>query len=105
MLVFDCSSRLSHVLFGIVGMIMRLAPLGAFGAMAFTIGKYGLGTLANLGTAHGVLLRDLPLFIFIVLGAIARLHGFSIWKFIALHQGGAASSCSARRRPSRCCRG
>jgi aerobic C4-dicarboxylate transport protein len=81
-LVFDFVEKLSHVLFGIVGIIMRLAPIGAFGAMAFTIGKYGLGSLLSLGKLMGTFYLTCLVFIFGVLGIIARLHGFSIWKFI-----------------------
>ena len=72
----------SHALFGIVGIIMRVAPIGAFGAMAFTIGKYGLGTLLSLGKLMGTFYATCLFFIFVVLGIIARLHGFNIWKFI-----------------------
>jgi len=68
----------AQVLFKVVAMIMRLAPLGAFGAMAFTIGKYGLGTLVSLGQLMiGVYLTCL-LFVFVVLGAILRTCGFRI---------------------------
>jgi aerobic C4-dicarboxylate transport protein len=81
-LVFDFVEKLSHVLFGIVGIIMKLAPIGAFGAMAFTIGKYGLGSLVSLGKLMGTFYLTCLIFIFAVLGTIARLHGFSIWKFI-----------------------
>ncbi|MDN3919202.1 dicarboxylate/amino acid:cation symporter [Roseateles violae] len=81
-LVFDLIEKSSHVLFVIVGYIMKLAPIGAFGAMAFTIGKYGLGSLVQLGKLMGSFYLTCLLFIFIVLGAIARFHGFSIWKFI-----------------------
>ena len=81
-LVFDVIEKGSHVLFIIVGYIMKLAPIGAFGAMAFTIGKYGLGSLFSLGKLMGAFYLTCLLFIFIVLGTIARLHGFSIWKFI-----------------------
>jgi aerobic C4-dicarboxylate transport protein len=72
----------SHALFGIVGIIMRVAPLGAFGAMAFTIGKYGLGTLLSLGQLMAAFYATCLIFIFVVLGTIARLTGFSIIKFI-----------------------
>ncbi|MGZ5241371.1 MAG: cation:dicarboxylate symporter family transporter, partial [Caldimonas sp.] len=72
----------SHVLFGIVGIIMKLAPLGAFGAMAFTIGKYGVGSLFSLGKLMATFYTTCLFFVFVVLGLIARLHGFSIWKFI-----------------------
>jgi aerobic C4-dicarboxylate transport protein len=81
-LVFDWVEKTSHVLFGIVGIVMRLAPIGAFGAMAFTIGKYGLGSLLSLGQLMATFYLTCLVFIFGVLGAIARVHGFSIWKFI-----------------------
>jgi aerobic C4-dicarboxylate transport protein len=72
----------SHTLFNIVGIIMKVAPIGAFGAMAFTIGKYGVGTLASLGKLMAAFYLTCLIFIFVVLGGIARLAGFSIWKFI-----------------------
>jgi aerobic C4-dicarboxylate transport protein len=81
-LVFDFIEKLSHVLFDIVGIIMKVAPVGAFGAMAFTIGKYGIGSLFSLGKLMGSFYLTCLIFIFLVLGTIARLHGFSIWKFI-----------------------
>ena len=81
-LVFDIVEKTSHVLFGIVGMIMKVAPIGAFGAMAFTIGKYGVGSLVQLGQLMACFYVTCLLFIFVVLGAIARFHGFSIWKFV-----------------------
>ncbi|HJV60357.1 MAG TPA: dicarboxylate/amino acid:cation symporter [Albitalea sp.] len=81
-LVFDMIEKSSHVLFAIVGFIMKLAPIGAFGAMAFTIGKYGLGSLLSLGKLMGAFYATCLIFIFVVLGGVARLHGFSIWKFI-----------------------
>ena len=59
-LVFDLIEKISHVLFAIVGIIMRVAPIGAFGAMAFTIGKYGVGSLLSLGKLMGDVLPDLP---------------------------------------------
>jgi aerobic C4-dicarboxylate transport protein len=65
-----------------VAIIMRAAPLGALGAMAFTIGKYGLGSLLSLGQLMAAFYATCLVFIFGVLGLIARLHGFSIWKFI-----------------------
>ncbi len=80
--VFDLIEKVSHVLFGIVGMIMKVAPLGAFGAMAFTIGKYGVGTLLSLAKLMGTFYLTCIVFIFLVLGSIARFHGFNIWKFI-----------------------
>jgi aerobic C4-dicarboxylate transport protein len=80
--VYDLIDRLSHVLFRIVNMIMRLAPIGAFGAMAFTIGKYGLGALASLGKLMACFYATCLLFVFVVLGAIARIHGFGVGRFI-----------------------
>jgi len=80
--VFDFIEKFSHVLFTIVGFIMKVAPLGAFGAMAFTIGKYGLGSLLQLGQLMATFYATCLIFIFVVLGAIARFAGFSIWKFI-----------------------
>ncbi len=81
-LVFDVIEKISHVLFVIVGYIMKLAPIGAFGAMAFTIGKYGVGSLLSLGKLMGTFYATCLIFIFVILGIIARLNGFSIWKFI-----------------------
>jgi aerobic C4-dicarboxylate transport protein len=81
-LVFDVIEKGSHVLFAIVGFIMRAAPIGAFGAMAFTIGKYGIGSLLSLGKLMATFYVTCLFFIFVILGLIARLHGFSIWKFI-----------------------
>ena len=81
-LVFDMVEKTSHVLFGIVGLIMKVAPLGAFGAMAFTIGKYGLGSLFSLGKLMAAFYITCLLFVFIVLGIISRLHGFSVWKLV-----------------------
>ena len=73
---------ISHALFNVVGIIMKVAPLGAFGAMAYTIGKYGIGTLASLGKLMAAFYATCLIFIFVVLGGIAWLTGFSIWKFI-----------------------
>lgn len=80
--VFRFIDDVSHVLFGIVGIIMKAAPIGAFGAMAFTIGKFGLGSLTRLGMLMGSFYLTCLLFIFIVLGSIAKLCGFNIFKFI-----------------------
>ncbi len=80
--VFDFVEQVSHVLFGIVNTVMKLAPLGAFGAMAFTIGKYGVGALVPMAKLMGSFYITCALFIFIVLGSIARYTGFSIVKFI-----------------------
>jgi len=78
----DWIDQISHVLFGIIEIIMRVAPLGAFGAMAFTIGKYGVSSLASLGQLMACFYITCVLFVFIVLGAIAAAHGFSIAKFV-----------------------
>ena len=74
---------LSHVIFGIVGIIMKVAPIGAFGAMAFTIGKFGLASLLPLAKLMGSFYLTCGLFVFVVLGVIARLTGFSIFRFIS----------------------
>ena len=72
----------AHVFFGIVGIVMKVAPIGAFGAMAFTIGKYGIGTLVSLGKLMLGFYATCLIFIFVVLGLVCRLCGFSIFKFI-----------------------
>ena len=80
--LYPLLERFAQVLFGIVGYIMRLAPLGAFGAMAFTVGRYGPGTLLALARLMGCFYLTCLLFVLGVLGAIARLHGFSVLAFI-----------------------
>ena len=62
---------------------MRAAPVGAFGAMAFTIGQYGVGSLLNLGALIATFYVTSALFVLLVLGTIARLAGFSILRFLA----------------------
>ncbi|HJV64798.1 MAG TPA: dicarboxylate/amino acid:cation symporter [Geomonas sp.] len=74
--------QVSHVMFGIVGIIMRAAPLGAFGAMAFTISKFGIGSLARLGLLMGSFYATCLIYIFGVLGIICKLLGFNIFQFI-----------------------
>ena len=81
-LIFNVIESFSQVIFGIINMIMRLAPIGAFGAMAFTIGKYGVGTLVQLGQLIICFYITCILFVVLVLGSIARATGFSIFKFI-----------------------
>jgi aerobic C4-dicarboxylate transport protein len=81
-MVFDFIEKLSHVLFDIVGIIMKVAPIGAFGAMAFTIGKYGVASLFSLGKLMGTFYLTCLIFVFVVLGIISKLHGFSVWKFV-----------------------
>jgi aerobic C4-dicarboxylate transport protein len=72
----------SHSLFGIVGYIMKVAPIGAFGAMAFTIGKYGVASLISLGKLLLTFYVTCLLFIFVFLWAVAHYSGFSLWSFI-----------------------
>jgi aerobic C4-dicarboxylate transport protein len=72
----------SHALFGVVGIIMRVAPIGAFGAMSFTIGQYGIGTLFSLGKLMACFYATCFLFIVVILGSIAAWTGFSLFKFI-----------------------
>ncbi|MCB2408218.1 dicarboxylate/amino acid:cation symporter [Hymenobacter lucidus] len=74
--------RLSHAMFAVLGLVMKLAPLGAFGGMAFTIGKYGLATLLPLGKLMLVVYLTMFLFIFGVLNAIMRYYGLSLWRFL-----------------------
>ncbi|WP_180066623.1 dicarboxylate/amino acid:cation symporter [Acinetobacter sp. YH12129] len=76
--------QIAHVFFNIVNMIMKLAPIGAFGAMAYTIGKYGISSLAQLGQLIICFYITCLLFIFLVLGSIARICGFSILKMIRM---------------------
>jgi aerobic C4-dicarboxylate transport protein len=78
----DVMERIGDFLFQIIALLMRLAPLGAFGAMAFTIGRYGIGTLAQLGALMASVYLTCALFIAVVLGVIARLAGFSLWAFL-----------------------
>ncbi|PTS84367.1 C4-dicarboxylate transporter DctA [Pseudomonas sp. HMWF032] len=80
--VLEFIERIAQVMFGIINMIMKLAPIGAFGAMAFTIGQYGVGSLVQLGQLMICFYITCVFFILVVLGGIARAHGFSILKFI-----------------------
>ncbi|MBC2667130.1 dicarboxylate/amino acid:cation symporter [Novosphingobium flavum] len=73
----------SGVFFRFVGIVMKAAPIGAFGAMAFTIGKYGVGTIANLAYLVATFYLTSALFVVCVLGIVARLAGFSILRLIA----------------------
>ena len=81
-LIFDFIEKFSHVLFTIIGYIMKLAPIGAFGAMAFTIGKFGIKSLFSLAALMGTFYATCLFFIFVILGLVAKFHGFSIFKFI-----------------------
>jgi aerobic C4-dicarboxylate transport protein len=80
--VYQWLDGVSQVFFVIIGMIMKLAPIGAFGAMAFTIGSYGIGKLKDLAALMGCFYATCVLFVLLVLGGIARLHGFSVLRFI-----------------------
>ena len=74
---------ISHVIFGIVNIVMKVAPIGAFGAMAFTIGKYGVKSLIPLASLVGSFYLTCALFVVLVLGAIAKMTGFSIFRFLS----------------------
>ncbi|GEN33276.1 MULTISPECIES: dicarboxylate/amino acid:cation symporter [Aneurinibacillus] len=80
--ILEFFDKLTHVFFGIVNMIMKVSPIAAFGAMSYTIGKFGVGSLVYLGKLMGSVYLTMFLFIVIVLGAIARFYGFNIFKFI-----------------------
>ncbi len=80
--VFALIEKVSEILFAIVKMIMVVAPIGAFGAMAFTVGAYGIASLLSLAKLMGTFYVTCLLFVFVVLGTIARVHGFGIWKFL-----------------------
>ena len=80
--LLDLIDRFAHVMFNIINMIMKLAPIGAFGAMAFTIGQYGVGSLVQLGYLMACFYITCLLFILVILGGIARAHGFSVLKLI-----------------------
>lgn len=80
--VVDFLDSFVHGIFAVVGMVMRLAPIAAFGAMAFTVGKYGFGSIASLAKLMGTMYITCFLFVVIVLGTISRLAGFSLWKFL-----------------------
>ncbi|WP_448043314.1 dicarboxylate/amino acid:cation symporter [Bradyrhizobium liaoningense] len=73
----------AHAVFGVISIVMRAAPIGAFGAMAYTIGKFGTGAILNLVGLIATFYVTAALFVFVVLGLIARTAGFSIFKFLA----------------------
>ncbi|CAO3454917.1 C4-dicarboxylate transporter DctA [Azospirillum argentinense] len=72
----------SHVLFAAFGFIMKLAPIGAFGAMAFTVGKYGIDSIGSLGLLILTFYVACSVFLVVIIGTLARLHGFSLWKVL-----------------------
>lgn len=74
--------QLSHVLFKAMGIIIRLAPLGVLGAVAFTVGKYGIGSLKQLALLVGLFFATVGVFVAVVLGGIMRVSGFSLWKLL-----------------------
>jgi aerobic C4-dicarboxylate transport protein len=78
----DVIDALTHAVFGVVNILMRFAPIGAFGAMAFTVGKYGIVSLGPLVKLIGTFYATSILFVFLVLGAVARMAGFGIIKFL-----------------------
>ncbi|HWO98223.1 MAG TPA: dicarboxylate/amino acid:cation symporter [Bacillus sp. (in: firmicutes)] len=80
--VVEFFEKITEVLFGMVNMIMKVSPIAAFGAMSFTIGKFGFGSLIYLGKLMGSVYTTMALFIILVLGAICKIYGFSIFSFI-----------------------
>ena len=80
--VLDLVERVALIVFRIVGILMRVAPLGAFGAMAFTIGKYGVESLGNLAWLVGTFYATSLFFVLVVLGAVGWFNGFSIFKLL-----------------------
>jgi aerobic C4-dicarboxylate transport protein len=80
--LIDVLDRLSEVFFRIVAMVMVVAPIGAFGAMAYTIGQFGLRTLLPLGRLMAAVYLTMALFVFVVLNLIARWSGFSLWQLL-----------------------
>lgn len=80
--IVEACDKIAHWMFAVVAVVMQAAPLGAFGAMAFTIGKYGLQTLLPLLKLLACVYLTSFAFVFIVLGGIASAHGFSLWKFL-----------------------
>ncbi|MEP6574769.1 MAG: dicarboxylate/amino acid:cation symporter [Gemmatimonadota bacterium] len=74
--------RLAQVFFRVVAIVMAVAPLGAFGAMAYTVGNFGLQTLYTLGSLMASVYLTMGLFIFVVLGIVARITGFSLWRLL-----------------------
>jgi len=79
----DLIDDTSHAVFGVIAIVMKVAPVGAFGAMAYTIGKFGPAALGNLIGLIALFYATAGLFVIVVLGLIARLIGFNIFKFIA----------------------
>ena len=81
-LIVDLFGALTHAVFGVINILMRLAPIGAFGAMAFTVGRYGVASLGPLVTLIATFYVTCILFVLVVLGAVAMFAGFNIVKFL-----------------------
>jgi len=80
--VTDLLESIAHAFFRLVGILMKAAPIGAFGAFAFTIGKYGIGSVINLAALVGTFYATSLVFVLVILGAVARFNGFSILRLI-----------------------
>ncbi len=80
--LIEVLDRISHVFFRIVALVMKVAPIGAFGAMAFTVGSFGIRTLLPLGRLMLDVYATMAIFIFVVLGIICRMYGFRLWEFL-----------------------
>lgn len=78
----DVLDMFLHGMFGVVRIVMYVAPIGAFGGMAFTIGKYGIGTLSSFGELMFCLYLTSVVFVVVVLGGVMRLCGLSLWKYL-----------------------
>lgn len=80
--VLELIDGVANLLFRILAMIMRLAPVGAFGAMAFTVGRFGIGSISSLGMLMVSFYLACLLFVALVLAPLARLHGFALWRLL-----------------------
>ena len=100
--VTDFLDSFVHGVFAIVGMIMRVAPIAAFGAMSFTVGKYGLGSIVSLGKLMACMYATCVLFVVVVLGAVARVSGFSLWRFLKYIRDEISLSWGPARPNQRC---
>jgi Na+/H+-dicarboxylate symporter len=80
--VLEAIDSFAQMLFSAFGFIMRLAPLGAFGAMAFTVGRYGIKSIGSLGLLIGTFYVACIFFVVVVLGLLARAHGFQLWRLL-----------------------
>ncbi|WP_283811628.1 cation:dicarboxylate symporter family transporter [Pseudomonas bharatica] len=110
--VLDVLEAVSQMVFRIFGYLMRFAPVGAFGALAFTVGQYGITSLGSLAKLVMTLYIACAFFVIVVLGAVCRFHGFSLWKLLRyfreeflvvlgyfVHRAGAAADDREARRP------